>query len=630
MGVELVLKSGNSTDLVDAIQRSLAARTMLTACPLPDPFFPPGSRGQCTCACRRRLSPARDSVGMLVCAPASSGSAPGRRLHAECRPYHRLIRRRWGTTGGRDVPEDERPRPWKSIAATSTEERTRLILETANDAFVAINHTGAIVEWNRAAEGMFGYTADEAIGRQLAETIIPSALRDDHQRGLDRFVRTGQARMLFRRVELTALHREGHEFPVELTIWPTREDDDTWRFNAFIRDITERKRREREAHLLHRITALANEATTAEEAVRGSSREILDFTGWELAHTYVVSGADALRPSGWWETTASDFTDFRNTTNTTMFTLGAGLPGTVAASKTPQWIVDISTDHNFSRRRAAIASGLRSGHAFPVLAEERVVAVLEFYSSAQHPPDRTLLELMSDVGIQLGRVFERQEALESRSQVIAMVAHELRTPLATMIGFAGLLEDAWEELSDPERLEHVRAVSRHGDRLRRIVSDLLTVSRGRNHPISARPVVVSLAAAVREAVAELDVGGVHTEIDQELTVLVDRDHFSQIITNLLNNAAKYGQPPIVIDAVRTSPGLEIRVCDQGEGVPHSFVPDLFVEFARGSEVAAKPGIGLGLPIVRRLAEASAGTAGYRHNEPHGACFIVTLPTPPVD
>lgn len=134
-------------------------------------------------------------------------------------------------------------------ALQEAKEHYRTIIETANDAFIAIDIAGVIRDWNDQAAATFGWSREEALGQPLAETIIPPNYRQAHEKGLQRFLATGEGPVLHQTIELTALHCAGHEFPVELTIWPVRVGE-THRFNAFVRDITERKRAEAERELL--------------------------------------------------------------------------------------------------------------------------------------------------------------------------------------------------------------------------------------------------------------------------------------------------------------------------------------------------------------------------------------------
>src|SRR5215475_5236181 len=126
-------------------------------------------------------------------------------------------------------------------AVHASESRLRAMLETALDAVVSMDTRGRVIEWNHAAETTFGYRADEAIGREMAELIVPADLRAAHRKGLARFLETGHPVILDRRLELTGMHKNGTEFPVELTITriplpglPT--------FTGYLRDISDRKR----------------------------------------------------------------------------------------------------------------------------------------------------------------------------------------------------------------------------------------------------------------------------------------------------------------------------------------------------------------------------------------------------
>src|SRR5262249_45465316 len=124
----------------------------------------------------------------------------------------------------------------------ASEELARLVVDTAHDAFVGMGSDGRIASWNAQAEATFGWTREEVIGRLLVETIVPPAFREAHLKGLREFHATGRAPVIGRLLELTGLHRDGHEFPIEITISePIRRLDGLF-FGAFLRDISERRR----------------------------------------------------------------------------------------------------------------------------------------------------------------------------------------------------------------------------------------------------------------------------------------------------------------------------------------------------------------------------------------------------
>ncbi len=133
------------------------------------------------------------------------------------------------------------------------EQQARSIVDTALDAVVATDADGIITDWNKQAEVIFGWTTSEALGRRMSETIIPMQHRLAYERGLRRFFETGRGAILNQRIEITALRRDGREFPVELAVTPLKLGD-TWTFSSFIRDISDRKQ--------------------AEEAIRQSEREL--------------------------------------------------------------------------------------------------------------------------------------------------------------------------------------------------------------------------------------------------------------------------------------------------------------------------------------------------------------------
>ena len=119
-------------------------------------------------------------------------------------------------------------------------ERARLIVDTALDAVISIDQTGVITAWNPQAEKIFGWTSQEALGGLVDQFVMPERFREAHRQGLARYLATGEAKVLNTRIELAALHRDGHEFPVELSITPLRAGGIVT-FSAFVRDITDRK-----------------------------------------------------------------------------------------------------------------------------------------------------------------------------------------------------------------------------------------------------------------------------------------------------------------------------------------------------------------------------------------------------
>ncbi len=157
-------------------------------------------------------------------------------------------------------------------ALRASEEQVRSVIETASDAFVSVGIDGRITEWNRKAEETFGWRREEVIGRPLTATIVPERYRPAHERGFERFVRSGSEAQLGRTLEVTAVTRAGIEFPVELTIWGNLGRDG--QVNAFVRDITEREALEMVTHKAFHdpLTDLANRTLFTDRVAHSLAR----------------------------------------------------------------------------------------------------------------------------------------------------------------------------------------------------------------------------------------------------------------------------------------------------------------------------------------------------------------------
>lgn len=164
--------------------------------------------------------------------------------------------------------------------------------------------------------------------------------------------------------------------------------------------------------LIKEISILSNSSDAVEDALKQSMQKICDFTGWPVAHIYIMNAEeDMLRSSKIWILEDWDqFAEFKKLTEETDFRPGVGLPGRVLTNKKVAWIKNIKRDSNFPRANIALKNGLKSGFAFPILIGRKIVAVMEFYSKDVLEEEPKFIEFTETLGFLLGRPFERDHA----------------------------------------------------------------------------------------------------------------------------------------------------------------------------------------------------------------------------
>ncbi|MGH2735965.1 MAG: PAS domain-containing sensor histidine kinase [Actinomycetota bacterium] len=279
--------------------------------------------------------------------------------------------------------------------------------------------------------------------------------------------------------------------------------------------------------------------------------------------------------------------------------------------------------------RAGLAERLRerlAGGAVTDHYEGRLVRkdgdIVEVESSIKvsHVGDRPrLIALVRDIT-------ERKRIQQMRERFIADAAHELRTPIATLLGIAEVLE---EPSAQHRRDQLIGAMRRSGDRTRNLIRNLLDLSRmqrGMELRLEATSVEVLIKNAL-DSVVPPDGVRVHHEIDPDLEITTDPERVGEAISNLLTNAYRYGGHRVSVKASAAPGGVTITVEDDGPGVEAALVPTMFEPFSRGESAAAAGGSGLGLAITRGIAEAAGGRIDYRPLLPRGSSFRIFLPEP---
>ena len=311
--------------------------------------------------------------------------------------------------------------------------------------------------------------------------------------------------------------------------------------------------------------------------------------------------------------------------------LGGGFAGRVAADKLPVILDDV--DHADVLNPILRQKGIKSMLGVPLLVDGNALGVIHVGTLVHRrftADDVELLQLVADrvaIATERGRLHEQTVRLdELRANFVAIASHELRTPATSVYGVLKTLFERDAQLDEGLRREMLRVGVEQGERLTRLLEELLDLSRLDIRGVSVRPRPLVLASVLGEIVSEaLPTGtSVEVHVPEDLVVVADRLVLDRVVFNLLGNALRYGAEPITLTARAGNADLQITVEDSGEGVAEEIRLSLFERFARTE--STNVGSGLGLSIARSYARAHGGDLVHEPGTT-GARFTLTIPQP---
>ncbi len=496
----------------------------------------------------------------------------------------------------------------------ASEKRAASIIATSADAFVSIDASSRITDWNRQAELTFGWSKEEVLGLKLTETIIPVRFAAAHEKGIARFLAAGERSVIGRRVEMTAVHRDCREFPVEIAVWAT-PDGNGWSFNAFLKDITQRKQAEnrlRESEERFRLLA----ETAPVGIYRWDSQGRCTYVNRTWSSITGLS-ADQAMGDGWAGIVHPDDS------------------ARVISARTEA--TDSSLDLQL-RYRVCTPEGVEKW------VDSRAVAIRGDDILAIRGYVGTMIDVTAQVEAQTAVAAARDEALaasRSKSQFLATMSHEIRTPMNGVIGLTELLLDS---PLTPTQRTYAEGVSVSGEALLGIINNILDFSKNEAGKLELEEVEFNPARTLEQVgslIAEpARARGLEmlVECSPALppTVRGDEGRLRQILMNFATNAVKFtGEGRVVLRAFpdgRAAGGrtqIRFEVTDTGPGIAREVAEKLFQPFAQADASTTRRygGTGLGLAICRQLATAMGGEVGLTSQPGEGSTFWLRLSLP---
>ena len=499
---------------------------------------------------------------------------------------------------------DERKRAEEALRLS--EARKAAILDSALECIVTIDHEGCITEFNPAAERTFGYRRDQVLGQQLADVLVPPALRERHRHGFARYLATDEARVLGKRIEMTALRADGIEIPVEIAITRIPLDGPP-SFTGYLRDITERKRAEEELR--------RSEAFLAE----GQQLSRVGSFSWRVATDEIM-----------WSEQLYRIFEIDRDVRVTFEVIGSRIhpEDSSAFTKQIERCRRDGSDVQLEIRLQMSDRSVKYAHVVAHSRDER--GRLEYIGAVQDVTQRRLSEeALATVRSELAYVAR----VTTLGVLTASIAHEVNQPLSGIITNASTCVRMLA--ADPPDIDGARETARRtirdGNRASDVMKRLRALFSTREFTLES----LDLNEAAREVIAlsSTDLQRHRIILQSELadglsSVTGDRVQLQQVILNLLRNASdamvdvRDRPRHLLIKTEREGVDrVRLTVRDAGVGLTPQSLDSLFNAFY----TTKSSGMGIGLFVSRSIIERHQGRLWAEPNDGPGATFSFSIP-----
>jgi PAS domain S-box-containing protein len=526
------------------------------------------------------------------------------------------------------------------------------ILDNAFDAIISIDMHGVILDWNRRAESIFGWKVEEVCGKLLTETIIPKQFRSAHIQGLNRFLETGKSRVLNQQLELSALHRNGHEFPIEISISPSRLNDQLI-FTGIIRDITERKNalkqvrlRAEEYKVLHEVAqALQNSESMeamlleAMEAVSQSKELHVEnkagvFLADEEKRVLHLTAKLGKFPGGF----------LKNQTEIPFYNIPYGRCFTSGEMVINDWCM-------FHPQQAGpFGDETQYGsYIVPLKSRNDTVGVLFLYTPETPPCYEGSKEILLSIAALIGnaikhRQFERKIHQQNKklkaynilkNKFLGIASHDLRNPVYLILSYSNILTDGSIGGLNERQRKILDKITHSCEFMRGLLNNLLDISKIESGQIALEKIPQNINSLVQNQVEmnQLLANKKNIQLDFQKMDLpqltVDKCAMIQVIDNLIGNAIKFSpkNSRVLIKTENSHNHFRFSIKDEGPGISEQDRKLAFGEFQTlgNRPTGGEKSTGLGLAISKKIVRLHGGKVGLDSELGKGSTFYFELP-----
>ncbi len=521
-----------------------------------------------------------------------------------------------------------------------SEAGTRAIIDNALDGIITIDHLGCIIEFNPAAERLFGYEREEVLGKPLVDLLVPPHLRESQRRGWEQFLATGYGPWIGQRIETVGLRAEGREFPIELAVTVLHPQQPPL-LTAYVRDLSQLKQAtEKLSESNGRLQAVLDAATQAAIIATDADGLITLFNrGAER-----MLGYKAEEVVG--DHTPELFLDAAElTAHARRLTEEFGLPIEGFAALVERARRDDHEEREWTLTRKN-GSCLTVNLAVTVIRDDRA-EITGYLAVATDVTSRRRAALALERAKAAAETANR-----AKSDFLANVSHEIRTPMNGILGMTQLALDS--DLTAEQR-EFLQMVKTSAEGLLTVINDILDFSKIEAGKLELDPIAFELRDMLADAVRSLSLRAHAKDLELACHVAGDVPDFfvgdpvrlRQVLLNLVGNAIKFTERGEVVVRVQLArekgtkegdgptpapyhPGgdieLHFAVSDTGIGIPPEKLPYIFDPFVQADTSTTRKygGTGLGLSITGRLVEMMAGRLWAESVPGQGSTFHFTL------